>query len=102
MYNIPIEVIDMDEWVIWSKSRVVGPTKNNRHNWSLRIFCQGIFAMLVIPETFKHLNVSNGYLEAPEKLLGDIVVANWILKSEVKVKLSKIVFFAARLAKNLL
>ena len=32
--------------------------------------------MLVISETFKHLNVCNGYLEAPEKFLGDIVVAN--------------------------
>ena len=57
--------------------------------------------MLVIPETFKHLNVCNGYLEAPEKLLGDIVFANWILESQVKVKLSKIIFITARLSYNL-
>ena len=29
-----------------------------------------------LPEIFKHLNVLNGYLKAPEKLLSDIVVAD--------------------------
>ena len=38
------------------------------------------------------------YLQAPEKLFCDIVVANWILKSQIKIKLPKIIFFAARLS----
>ena len=48
-----------------------------------------------------YIGFQNGYLKAPEKLLGDIVFANWILESQVKVKLSKIIFLTASLSYNL-